>query len=113
MRIAANYVYLSDSEIIRNGFVQIEADGSVSAFGSLEWSGEIAGTRFLDGVILPFEPTFSAEELERDLFEVLGSQLGKRSVPDSADAFWLLSGANLARRVAGFGWKVYRLTNFV
>lgn len=112
-RIAANYIYLSVSEIIRNGFLQIDEEGKVAAIGSLDVTGEIAGTRFLDGVILPFEPRFSEEEQRLDLFDVLNSQSQGRPAPDSADGFWLLHGVSLANRVAGAGWKVARLDNFI
>lgn len=112
-RIAANYIYLSVSEIIRNGFIQIDEDRRVVAIGSLDVTGEIAGTRFLDGVILPFEPSFSEEEQELDLFDVLNSLSKGRPAPNSADGFWLLHGVSLANRVAGAGWKVARLDNFI
>lgn len=50
-RIAANYIFPIDSEPIRNGFIELEDDGTIIKTGEL--TQETASTEFYNGILCP------------------------------------------------------------
>ena len=112
-RYAANLLYCSPDNLVKNGVVEIdEQNGIVTDIFSLNDKGdETHSTLFFNGILLPFKPFFTPDEYNSDIFSLLKAQFSKNISCEIARNrkinLWLLQGDNLfVRRIAGENWKV-------
>ena len=101
-RYAANLLYCSPGRIIKNGVIEVdEQTGRVVALFSLDEVGdEVSSTVFLNGILLPFRPVFSAGDEELAIFEELKKQFEQHDpsvemVCNKKIDCWLLEGSHL------------------
>ena len=50
-RIAANYIFPIDSEPIKNGYIELEEDGTILKIGEL--TSELPSTEYYNGILVP------------------------------------------------------------
>jgi hypothetical protein len=112
-RYAANLLYCSPDNLLRNGVVEInEQTGEVTAVFSLDDEGdEVQSAIFFNGILLPFKPFFTSEECDSDIFLLLKKQFLKNISCDISCRkkinLWLLEGDSLfVDRIPGKNRKV-------
>ena len=112
-RYAANILYCSPDKLLKNGVVEIdEQTGLIIDIFSLNDKGdEVQSTIFLNGILLPFNPFFTSEVHNSDLFPLLKDQFLKNvSCGMSREKkinLWLLQGDDLfIKQIPGKNWKV-------
>ncbi|MCB9017687.1 MAG: hypothetical protein WCU80_02210 [Paludibacteraceae bacterium] len=67
LRFAANILYKSPYDIIRNGVIEMDESGIVRAVFSLDdLRSESESTQFLNGIILPFQPDIYAIDSKKE-----------------------------------------------
>ncbi len=112
-RYAANFLYCSPGELLKNGVVEInEQTGVITDVFSLDDKGdEVQSTIFFNGILLPFKPFFTPDSCDSNLFQLLEDQFLKNDfLPISSHkkaALWLLQGDDLLiKHVPGKNWRV-------
>ena len=114
-RYAAHYLYLSPRHILKNGVVETdEQTGCVTSLFSLDDVGDEApSTVFFNGILLPFEPKFSPEMNETEIFSLLDSLFSQQPVSIKRGekvSLWLLEGDELlSKRKLGKRWKLSKV----
>lgn len=112
-RYAANLVYCSPNNLLKNGVVEIdEKTGIVEHIFSLNDIGdEIQSTIFFNGIILPFELHISFREKQQSLTSLLNEQFAKNPLceisPNKKCNLWLLEGDSLfSSQIPNESWKI-------
>jgi len=112
-RYAANILYCSPDNLLKNGVVEIdEQTGVVTDIFSLNEKGdEIHSAVFFNGMLLPFNPFFSLEACDSNLFWLLEEQFLKdvscEIVLHGKANLWLLQSDDLfAKQIPGKNWRV-------
>ena len=112
-RYAANILYCSPDNLLKNGVVEVdEQTGLITAVFSLNDKGdEVQSTIFLNGILLPFKPFFTSETHNSNLFLLLKEQFLKNSPCEMAHHkkadLWLLQGDDLlVKQIPGENWRV-------
>jgi hypothetical protein len=112
-RYAANLLYCSPDNLLRNGVVEInEQTGAITAVFSLNDRGdEVHSTIFFNGILLPFEPFFTFDTQDSNLFLLLENQFLTTNscdiVCNKKIDLWLLQGDDLlTKQIPGKDWKV-------
>jgi hypothetical protein len=113
-RYAANILWCSPGQIIKNGVLEIdEYTGKITAIFSLDEIGdEISNTLFFNGILLPFSPHLENSRI--NIYNLLqqqfkekkgtGFQYGKKA------GIWLLEGKDiLIEQKTGNNWKITQL----
>lgn len=97
-KIAANYIYCPDNPLVKNGYVEITADGVrvVETGGQIR---EVAGMEFYGGLIVPdyvmkhkvrFRPGAKMLPLLEQCFAEGGSDFRQVAIVEGADLLQLL-----------------------
>ena len=112
-RYAANILYCSPDHLLKNGVVEIdEQTGAITDIFSLNDKGdEVQSTIFFNGILLPFNPFFTSEVHNSDLFLLLKDQFLKNTSCEMSRHkkinLWLLQGDDLLiKQVPGENWKI-------
>jgi len=115
-RYAANILYCSPYNLLKNGVVEIdEQKGVISDIFSLDNFGdEVHSTVFLNGIILPFKPVFTPDMYGSNLFVLLKEQFLKNVSCEIACFekidLWVLQGGDLFGEGGVRGdWRVTRV----
>ena len=111
-RYAANILYCSPDNLLKNGVVEInEQTGVITDTFSLNERGdEVHSAIFLNGILLPFNPFFTPETHDSNLFLLLKDQFLKNISCDISlhkkINLWLLQGDDLfVKQIPGKNWK--------
>lgn len=112
-RYAANILYCSPDNLLKNGVVEIDEQKSIvtDIFSLNDKGDEIQSTVFFNGILLPFNPFFTPETCNSNLFSLLKEQfLNDISCEISYHKkinLWLLQGDDLfIGQISGKNWKV-------
>ena len=112
-RYAANFLYCSPDNLLKNGVVEInEQEGVVTDFFSLDDKGdEIHSTLFLNGILLPFNPFFPPDAYDSAIFPLLKDQFSKHISCEISRHkkinLWLLQSDSLfINQTLGENWKI-------
>ena len=112
-RYAANILYCSPDNLLKNGVVEIdEQTGMITDIFSLNEKGDEVHTAiFFNGILLPFNPFFTSETCDFNLFRLLEEQFLKDVSCEMARYekvnLWLLQGDDLfTKQIPGRNWRV-------
>jgi hypothetical protein len=118
-RYAANILYCSPNNPLKNGVVEIdERTGTITDIFSLNEKGdEVHSAVFFNGILLPFNPFFSSEMNDSNLFQLLeeqfASQVSCEMARNKKTDLWLLQGDDLfCRQIPGKNWRVTAVYEF-
>lgn len=96
---AAQLLYCSPEQTIRNGWIKVSDEGIVTKIGSLDQCpSEPQSTVFLNGILLPFCPetqTFEAEGVKESLKRQFTAKKVAPATEEASIHLWLLSGEGL------------------
>ncbi len=113
LRYAANILYCSPGNLLKNGVIEIdEQTGVITDIFSLNEKGdEVHSAIFFNGILLPFNPFFTSETVNFNLFQLLEEQFLKNIPGEMARHkkvnLWLLQSDDLfSKQIPGMNWRV-------